>query len=571
MPTSSSDVENMIVKISLGTPKDESGFPMDQKEYSDLWDSLSKQVEEMSKRGVLVEPSFEFAEVPDMGPEERAKLLEDKKKIQPEIGEKSLGRRLGRAARRVPFIPNARDRDGDGLVQEGTSHERPAKPSGKPDVGKPQSTSVVGTPRARRRLARDFATELSDDISFFSGGKKKPKLQGSQTSNITNEGPPKGRTSGRSLTNRLNQMETEVKERFGPISSRKEAFDALKQAYPFADIDELMLSETLTNAERGGVTALLHLALNYPKTAESIDEFKTQLDLGTSGRFSVRSGFSDDGSSLALNNNVAYGRTFDDFVSVVKKRVAEEKKTNPNKSRWFLVSDEIEASDDIDEDEKARLIAASLVIHEFGHAWHERSTKPVAKDGEEMDPIEYVAAATRMKPEDFEKYMRQSIMQTVGSAGLPQRPDVSNLPEAERSKALAEYNKQRKKIISEAFKRALQAFLNDTKRSLSEYRDDGLSKKQVGELVASSTTSEYAGKNFAEAIAESFTADYLGISYSKPEHYETIWNYMSQVKAAKMESAETLPDGTIIETDEDGNIFIVNEVCGGLEKTFNYN
>jgi predicted ABC-type ATPase len=43
---------------------------------------------------------------------------------------KSAFKRIGRGLRRVvPFIQNARDKDKDNIVQEGTTHERPAKPN----------------------------------------------------------------------------------------------------------------------------------------------------------------------------------------------------------------------------------------------------------------------------------------------------------------------------------------------------------------------------------------------------------------------------------------------------------
>jgi hypothetical protein len=497
----------------------------------------------------------------DLLPSSHPRSTGKKKVVNFAVEQKSLGKRIGKKLRRVAFDPNAEDRDGDGLVQEGSIHERPAAPSGVPQVQ---------SPRLRRRRTNETVVSSGNNLNLFNKPKTKPGVKPQQVTAVADDGLPKGRTSGRALKNRFSQIEKEVEDQFGPINTRAEAVAALSQAFPFADLDDLLLSDNLTNAERGGVTALLSFSQNYPKTAESIDSMRTQLDLGKSGRFSVRTGFSDDGSTLAINNNVTFGRTFDNFVSVVRERVAENKRQDPNRSRWFLVSDELAAVEDLDDETKDRLIAASVAIHELGHAWHERSTKQIGQEGEEVDPIDYVASVTRTRPEDFEPYMQEAMKKSVKGSGFPNRPDVTGLPEAEKSRLLAEYNSVRKKLISEAFKDALNRFLNDSTvgspRSLSSYRDDGLSKKEIAELTSSSTVSEYGGSSFAEAIAESFLAEYLGMTYAKSLHQDKIWNYMNQVKTAESVTTEQLPGGAVIETDENGNIFVVDEVCGGLDE-----
>jgi hypothetical protein len=493
----------------------------------------------------------------DLLPSSHPRSTSKKKRAESISETKSLGRRLGRRLARVDFDINAEDRDGDGLVQEGTVHERIKKPSVKP-AGKPR--------RSRRRSSNGLAAESLNNLGFSS---RRGQTSGSNAPglNVVEEDDlPKGRTSAGALKNRFDQIQKEVQDRFGQISTRSEAMAALQEAYPFASLDQLQLSDSLTNAETGGVMALLHLAMNYPKTAESLDSIGTQLDLGTSGRFAVRTGFSDDASTVAINNNIIFGRTFDDFISVVRNRMSKRKQENPNTLRWFILSDEIAAIDDLDDESKDKIIASSLVIHEFGHAWHERSTQQNGQAGEEIDPVDYVTFNTRTNPGEFDAYLKESLQKVVGRSGFPSPPNTDGMSESDRSKALAEYNKLRKRIISQGFKDALERFVKDKKVTLTEYRDDGLSKKEIKEMAESSTVSDYSSSNFAESIAESFTAEYLGMTNTKPLHYEKIWEHMNQIKTADQVTTEQLADGTVIETDQDDNIFIIDNVCGGLDQ-----
>ena len=67
---------------------------------------------------------------------------------------KRLGMFLGIVEDKKPkFNPKAIDRDGDGIVQEGTIHERPATPKPKAPVAKKTSTTKKSTssPKTKKK------------------------------------------------------------------------------------------------------------------------------------------------------------------------------------------------------------------------------------------------------------------------------------------------------------------------------------------------------------------------------------------------------------------------------------
>jgi hypothetical protein len=67
---------------------------------------------------------------------------------------KRLGMFLGIVEDKRPkFNPNAIDRDGDGIVQEGTIYERPATPKPKAPVAKKTSTAKKSTssPKTKKK------------------------------------------------------------------------------------------------------------------------------------------------------------------------------------------------------------------------------------------------------------------------------------------------------------------------------------------------------------------------------------------------------------------------------------
>ena len=429
--------------------------------------------------------------------------------IDPEL--KILGRRGLR--RVVPFIRNARDADRDGVVQEGTIHER--------------------------------AANLVPDL--FEGS-----------------GLPKGRTSPRAMSNRLKEIEDRVAARFGVLETRRDAVNALGEAFSYADVDGLLLSDRLTDAEKGAVTGLLDLSMTYPKTAEMIDEISTNLNLGQSGRFSSKTGFTDVGSTVINSNHLYFGRTFDDFVQVQKQGAANRLFKDPEATRFFSVPQEVASTEGLDDQAKNRLTALALVAHEFGHAWHERATKPNSVDDEEHDPVDYFAALMRTDPDEFQQYVMNAFKQFGNK--IPVKPNLAGLSESEASESLAKYNKKRKKLISDAITQAVENISKERGVRLTDYRDDGLSKTEITEMFISTTVSDYGSQDLMESFAENFTADYLGMTHNKPIHMDKLWNFLNQTKTDDQTVVKPLHDGVTVEIDSEGNVTFVDQLCRGLEE-----
>lgn len=503
------EIERMSVEITLGLRKLDSTVAMTE-QASRMWDVLEKEIANMKKMGMMISIP---QEIPDIITPQTQIATQSENDESEKKSLLSLKRFPTSMRRVVPFIRNARDADGDRMVQEGTIHER-----------------------------------MADAVPDIPEG----------------SGLPKGRTSPAAMKNRLKEIEDRVSARFGALETRQDAVNALSEAFPYADVDGLTLSDRLTDAERGAVTGLLDLSMTYPKTAEMIDEISTNLDMGLSGRFSSKSGFTDAGSTVINSNHLFFGRTFDAFVEKQKQGAAERLQKNPESTRFFSVPEEVASTEGLDDQTKNRLTALALVAHEFGHAWHERATKPNPLDKEEHDPVEYFASLMRTNPDDFQQYVVDAFKK-LGTK-LPAKPNLTGLSESEAIQALADYNKKRKKLISEAITQAVENISKERNVNLTDYRDDGLSKQQIAEMFSTTTVSDYGSKDMMESFAENFTADYLGMTHIKPVHMDKLLDFLNQTKTTDQKVTETLPDGTTIEIDADGNIVFVDNVCGGLDQ-----
>lgn len=499
--------ERLLTEITLGFKKPESLIEMTP-DVSRMWDILEQEVADAKKRGLIIDIPFEVPDVIEVKPRQRDENVETEEKSLLSV------KRFPMSMRRiVPFVRNARDADRDGTVQDGTIHERPT----------------------------------TDTPSLPEGG-----------------GLPKGRTSPAAMKNRLKEIEDRVVARFGALETRRDAANALSEVFPYAKIDGLSLSDRLTDAEKGAVTGLLDLAIMYPKTAEMIDEISTNLNMGSSGRFSSKTGFTETGSTVFNSNHLFFGRTFDDFVEKQKRGAAERLQKNPESTRFFTVPEEVASTEGLDDQTKNRLTALALVAHEFGHAWHERATKPNSLDDEEYDPVDYFASLMRTDPDDFQQYVSDAFNQ-LGKK-LPARPNLTGLSESEVIKVFAEYNKKRKKLISEAIALAVENISKDRNVNLTDYRDDGLSKQQIVEMFSETTVSDYGSRDMMESFAENFAADHLGVTYIKPVHMDKLLDFLNQTKTTEQPIEKTLPDGTIIEIDSEGNMVFIDNVCGGLDE-----
>ena len=189
-----------------------------------------------------------------------------------------LGRRAGRKKRRVRLNPKAQDADGDGLVQEGTTAERPAKdapgdvklPSGskkstgkrKPSLTRPERSKPVESipkqpaPATSRRMAPTLPTRrvlLSDEDRLNSHFA--PLLEKVNREILKLGGLGRARHSREGATAEMNERVQEVSEAveeiYGPLNTIPELQAALEKAFPNAVVDLENMADEVAAFEEG--------------------------------------------------------------------------------------------------------------------------------------------------------------------------------------------------------------------------------------------------------------------------------------------------------------------------------
>lgn len=319
-----------------------------------------------------------------------------------DVSEKKLGRslrkRVGkntRKLRRVNFDANAEDADGDGIVQEGTIHQRPA---GKKPAKKPA------------RLERETLIENFSKPGGKKKGKKRPALTNEQLNALRSQArrdaekipvPKVEKTKEATRVRKFfEDREKRITEKFGEVSTAEQANKALAKAFPNAEVD-LNLSETLTPAERGAVHTLLDLSISHPNTSKKLDEIKAYAPgtdvsenlrkKGAAAAHRLTADLESDDSEFEIK--VRQKLVFDTGFTELSNRHRSEAKADrrpPHRTGiGYLLArenrDNPAANDDVSE-----LYGSYLIAHEFGHAFHYASLRP---DGlESKDPAKVMAA-----------------------------------------------------------------------------------------------------------------------------------------------------------------------------------
>lgn len=168
--------------------------------------------------------------MPCASPEELVALLDGGVAAYREVANKGLFGNVVSKIRRVAVNPKARDADGDGLVQEGTTAQRPAKKAGvKPKtvirtVAK-EPTKKARVPKADvQRIEAHFAPMLENvDADLV-------KLGGLGRFRTKQEGPRP------EVVARMADITKSVEDAYGPLESLEQIEAALQKGFPNANV-----------------------------------------------------------------------------------------------------------------------------------------------------------------------------------------------------------------------------------------------------------------------------------------------------------------------------------------------
>ena len=408
---------------------------------------------------------------------------------------KKIRRRVGAGRKkptlsRVAFDANADDADGDGIVQEGTIHQRVLKPKKPAEKPKKLRNEV---------LARDFG----------SGGKKKkkPKLSAAEMNRLIaqSEGPKPEKPDSVPSVSRVRQLFSDRAERlskeFGEVKTRSQATQALSKAFPNADI-KFILDDDLTPGQRGVVHTLLDMSISHPETAKNLraigdarpgtpekQKFQNIRNADASHFFDYEVDKWEDENLLEWRQELWVNGSIKDVLLKNRSSVRREAKQGANTTGLtYIVKRE---SDDLNNDDLDELYASYLLAHEFGHAWHYSSMRTA--ELESPDALTQVRAYYDIPDSEIDKKYKE-MYDDLFSKSPNEDPAIL------RQKAgLALFSA----LNQELEKDNINAVRNRTLR-------DGLPSGTYNSLPADSKRiSRYAGVSPREAVAEEFAVEYI--------------------------------------------------------------
>lgn len=164
------------------------------------------------------------------------------------IGDRRGGKRK---LRHVPVDPNARDADGDNLLQEGTTAERSARAARKP-VATAKRTAATVTPKRKRPIVQPIKKGPKPAPPAVLSGAEKAQhtilhdrikaIGGIGAVRTKEQGPlPRVATRGKIIHSRLER-------RFGTLDTMDDYDKALKRTFPNARFDSLAVAVKPTDA-----------------------------------------------------------------------------------------------------------------------------------------------------------------------------------------------------------------------------------------------------------------------------------------------------------------------------------
>lgn len=395
--------------------------------------------------------------------------------------------------RRVAFDSGAEDADGDGLVQEGTIHQRPAKP---------QKPADKPTRLSREVLTRDFASSGKK--------KKKPKLTDAQRNQLmareaaarqeTPTDSPDGPPPPSRVRNVFTERQERLKSEFGDVLTKSDAIQAMGKAFPNATVD-FELDDTLTPSQRGAIHTLLDLSLTHPNTAEQLRFFgdvrrgsrdyaeMVKKNTEANHSFRVRTDLTRDDGSFVFDQGIDVRESISANADRVRPLIRDHVKRGRNTTGMTYV---VKREDgDLNDEDLDELYASYLMAHEFAHAWHYASMRP--KELDDKDPVVQISAFFGIPQQEMQDkwdlYLAASFQ------------DFPNDSDAQRSKR-----------VSKAIFLELDARAGDdpTNAKRHQWMKDGLSQGNYGNLPRDSRRiSKYAETNPREAFAEEFSVEYL--------------------------------------------------------------
>lgn len=315
-----------------------------------------------------------------------------------------------------PYDPNARDGDGDGIVQEGTPWERPVGTrllnNGKAELARwnkknpdnPYPASLAETTRSVKKRDRIGSERRIRDISKNSENptlrafREKyevvddrilPVTQGGDTPKaVFKDGIPQvGPEHLQKVVDAYWKQKAAVEEKYGPITTVKEAKAALRKAFPNIPTEPIVgdkkagltlssgngKATTLSPATRGLVISLLAQAEEHPEAALSIRGIsnapKNNNNVGT-GMANLTTRPNGEGSylfgaHLTFHNKPHDQRWYREWVANQEVIVAPN--TNPADTQVLV---ELELDGTLTLDDLQELGRAYVTAHEIGHVLH---------------------------------------------------------------------------------------------------------------------------------------------------------------------------------------------------------
>ena len=414
--------------------------------------------------------------------------------------------------RRVAFDAGAEDADGDGLVQEGTIHQRPAKPRGSRKL-------------RSEALVRDFG----------SGGKKKKKPKAPV---LTQQ--QRDEMMRQALENQVEQVSRvrklfddrakRIADEYGEVLTKDQAVQALGKAFPNAQIT-LTLESTLTPSERGMVHTFLDMSISHPKTAARLEDISDGSKGGEDQEALKKKNAdaSHNASILATDQTGKFLITISQGISflgsveeLAEKRRPDHREQRANRDRitgiGYLLSRE---SGDLTDEELDEFYGSYLTAHEFGHAWHFASLK---NDLDGDDGVKQFAEFWGFTEEKTRARIEKEVEDLRQTRPNEDEQELVNFVLFSLHEALSEKSK------------------NDVgNRNRQAYLKDGLDYAEYIQLMEDAKgISKYAQASPREAIAESFAVQYLldgyqNVTRSRSDAMNRIFDQMMKNKSDKLD------------------------------------
>lgn len=303
------------------------------------------------------------------------------------LGSMFRGGRGKRKLRRAPFVPDdqVEDADGDGIVQEGTIHQRTrrAKPDvtlggsevaafakkkpnkKKPQGGNPANKAKTGFLRGRPRQEGVIAQHDWMKPYFYVKPRNRQRHFG----------------TAKQLAEKKDQYLDMIFYKYAEVQTVQDGLKALKKAYP--NVKEITIpfgkectgpikeACDLDEYEQALIYTLLHLAETYPEAAKGWEALEAKPPQGgalAGSAFCPISGtvqnINGDGMDLEFQRNL---EIYMGDKSVRELAADWEKVFNPNDD--FFLPAKFGASYP-DKGERRQMVIAHTLTHEFGHIWH---------------------------------------------------------------------------------------------------------------------------------------------------------------------------------------------------------